>query len=247
MNNSYLAVVALAVIAALVLAFVPPVKVSGDAVLKAADNTTEAGFFRSLYPSAVPTTEERGCVAGFIERYVKDISMPLMARDKEDACSDKDKDWVVSYSATGIVDTNGLYVGVDDDNGVKIIDAAFISPYDDVYVLNYSFGTVPAVIEKVLNKSGVVFREGWASYYIGETKYLTYSIPHDTYTTVLVYVEKTPEYKAATMGNLRSEMTAAHAKFEEGGRKFTEFMKGGFIGEFNVTASYLYYPKPAVE
>ena len=242
MRNVFI-VAGLFVLAVAVVLLLPPMKISGEEIIKTAEAAPETVFFKSLYPSASYTAVEVGCIPLFLHNYVEDISAPLAAR-KVPGCSDKDKDWLVSYSATGVTDTNTLYVGVDDDNGGKLIDSAFISPYDDVYVLNYSFGTLPAVLEKVLGKSGIAVSDGWAVFFVGETKYLIFMMPHGSYTAVQMTVEQTSEHsKPATMENLRSEMSSAHNKFAEGEKKFTELMRDGFLGNWTVTTHYLYYPE----
>jgi len=241
MNNAWI-VAALVVVAAVVLVFVPPVKTPGDEAIKLADATPEAQFLKALYPALSSSAEEVGCVPEFLKTYVKDITRPLVARSKELGCGGGKKDWLVSYSATGISDTGILYVGLKAEGG-DLIGTGFISPYDDVYVLNYSFGTVQAAVEKVLNKSGIVSADGWAVFFDGETRYLVFTMPYDDHIDVLLYIEKTPEYnKQATMENLRSEVGAAHKKFVNGERKFTEMMHNGFLGNWTVTTNYLYYP-----
>jgi len=242
--KSWIVVIALIVVAVLVIIFVPSAAgITDEAALQKAGATPEAALFTAMYPYAVPAVEKKGCVIDYFEKYVKDTSVPLMARERNITCSENGKDWLVTYSATGIIDTNTLYVGVKSDG--TIVDAAFISPYDDIYVLNFSFGTVMPVMETVfLNKSGITVVDGWAAYVDGDTHYLFYMMPHETYTAVAVYMEKTPGYDVPTNATLRSEIGAAHGKFVEGGKKVKETMRAGFLGDWNVTGSYLYYPTP---
>jgi|GEM_PF-4185919 len=238
---------ALAVVVMVVILLVPPqnvaVKINSTAAVAVAEATPEAGLFRSLYGNVTPVVEERACVAEYLERYVKDVSMPLNARDKGVSCSNTSTDWMVTYTATGIVDTDTLYVGVRSDG--SLINASFISPYDDIYLLNYSFGTLEAPLEAVMKKGGFAVSGGWADITIKDTKYLAYLMPGEKYTAVALYVEKTPAYRGATVENLRSDITAAHGLFETEGKNVTSMMRKGFIGgNYSTTVSYLYYPMP---
>jgi hypothetical protein len=235
----------LAAVAVLIVVLAPPMKISGDEILKTADAAPETVFFKSLYPSAVPTVQQMGCVPSFFETYVKDLSAPLMARNKDIPCSETNKSWLVSYSATGVIDTNDLYVGVDDKNGGHIIDTGFISPYDDIYVLNYTLPTTNAVMESVMKKGNYSVASGWASRTTDDgTKYLIYIMTSGNRTVLALYIEKAPEYKLATTDNLRSDITAAHAKYEAEGQRLDALIRGSFVGELNMTKSYLYYPEP---
>ena len=232
-----------AIIAILIILFVPSKTISVDEVIQKADKTPEAQFFKTLYPDATITVEEKGCVERWFNEYVKDTTVPLVNRDRNFACFEEKKDWVVTYSATGIIDTPGLTVGIKSDDG-KIIDAAFTSPYDDVHVLNYSFTTSMGALESILSKNGIIARGGWAVFFNNETRYLIFMIPYPDKTTVLLYIEKTPEYKIPTKENLRSEIKNAHKKFEAGAKKLSSIFRSGFTEDFNVTGYYLYFPEP---
>jgi hypothetical protein len=246
--KSYLVVAVLAVLAIMIVGLMPPAVpavISHEQVLNLSESAPEVQLFRSMYPSAVFTTQQMGCIPSFFENYVRDLSAPLMARNRDVSCSEKDKDWLVGYSATGVVDTDSLLVGVDDDNGGKRIDAAFISPYDDIYVLNYTLATTEFILEKVMVKGNYSANGGWASRVTDDgTKYLIYLSPEGDYTALAVYIEKTPNYKLATTDNLRSEITAAHEKFGAEGSYLNALMRSSFLGGMNVTSSYLYYPEP---
>lgn len=244
--KGYLIVVALIVLVVAVVFLTPPARLSDDAVLKLAESTPEVQYFFSLYPSAKSNkieVDERGCVPAFFEKYVKDVSMPLAARTVP-ACSEVDKNKVVSYSATGIIDTSAVYVGVDVKGG-KVIDAGFISPYDDIYVLNYSFVTTAAVLQSVFDKANITMVDGWSLFTENDTTYHVFAWSYGNWTALAIYIEKTSGYDVPTIDTLRPEISAAHVKFEAGSEKLKEMMRNGFLGDLNFTTYYLYYPEPA--
>ena len=231
-----------AIIALLIIFFIPFNTISVEDVAEKADATPEAQLFNALYPDPTVIVEEKACVERWFQEFVRDTSAPLVNRDKNFVCFEEEKDWVVTYSATGVVDTPALRVGVSSDSG-EIIDAAFTSPYDDVYALNYSFITAMPILEMILAGNDIVARDGWAIFHEGDTKYSLYMIPALDKTTVLLYIEKVPEYKVPTTEDLRSEITGAHERFEAGAKKLSSMFRGGFTEDFNVSAYYLYFPE----
>lgn len=247
--KSYLIIAVLAVLAIAVVVLMPPAApavISNERILNLSEAAPEVRLFRSMYPAAVFTTQPMGCIPSFFENYVRDLTAPLTARNRKLSCSEADKDWLIGYSATGVMDTDSLLVGVDDDGSGQRIDAAFISPYDDIYVLNYTFATTGDILEKVMVKGDYSASGGWASRTADDgTKYLIYLSPEGGNTALAIYIEKAPDYKLATMDNLRSEIAAAHASFEAEGNYLNALMHKSFLGDMNVTKSYLYYPEPA--